>query len=272
MKKIFLIMFSSILALVLIGCGEKEQNQKAEVKTEKKVLKVGMELAYPPFEMSEKDGTPSGVSVDFAKALGASLGREVIIENIAWDGLIPSLKTGKIDLIISSMTITEERKKSIDFSIPYAQSSLAILANKDSGVKSIEDLNVEGKTIAVKKGSTGHIYAKDNLQNANVLVFDKEAACVLEVVQGKADGFIYDQLTIYKNYAKNMDTTVPLLESFQEDYEYWGVALKKNSPLKADVDEFIKQAKDDGTFDTFADKYLTDAKNTFDELGIPFFF
>lgn len=265
MKKIILIMFSSMLALFLTACSEKENTQK-------EVLKVGMELAYPPFEMSEKDGTPSGVSVDFAKALGASMGKEVVIENIAWDGLIPSLKTGKIDLIISSMTITEERKKTIDFSIPYAQSSLAILANKNSAIKSIDDLNVAGKTVAVKKGSTGHIYAKDNLPNANVLVFDKEAACVLEVVQGKADGFIYDQLTIYKNYAKNMDTTVPLLQSFQKDYEYWGVALKQNSPLKTDVDAFITKAKADGTFATFANKYLTDAKKTFDELGIPFFF
>ena len=272
MKKLLLVVFSSILALVLAGCGEKKEDVKTQAEPEKKVLKVGMELAYPPFEMSEKDGTPSGVSVDFAKALGASLGREVVIENIAWDGLIPSLKTGKVDLIISSMTITEERKKSIDFSIPYAQSSLAILANKDSGVKSIDDLNVAGKKVAVKKGSTGHIYAKDNLPNAEVLVFDKEAACVLEVVQGKADGFIYDQLTIYKNYAKNMDTTVPLLKSFQKDFEYWGVALRQNDPLKADVDAFIKKAKEDGTFATFANKYLTEAKKTFDELGIPFFF
>lgn len=272
MKKLVVLFFSLALTLFLTGCGEKESEKKVETTPEKKVLKVGMELAYPPFEMSEKDGTPSGVSVDFAKALGESLGREVVIENIAWDGLIPSLKTGKVDLIISSMTITEERKKSIDFSIPYAQSSLAILANKDSGVKSIDDLNVAGKKVAVKKGSTGHIYAKDNLPNAEVLVFDKEAACVLEVVQGKADGFIYDQLTIYKNYAKNMDTTVPLLKSFQKDFEYWGVALRQNDPLKADVDAFIKKAKEDGTFATFANKYLTEAKKTFDELGIPFFF
>lgn len=272
MKKLVVLFFSLTLTMFLTGCGEKESEKKVETTPEKKVLKVGMELAYPPFEMSEKDGTPSGVSVDFAKALGESLGREVVIENIAWDGLIPSLKTGKVDLIISSMTITEERKKSIDFSIPYAQSSLAILANKDSGVKSIDDLNVAGKKVAVKKGSTGHIYAKDNLPNAEVLVFDKEAACVLEVVQGKADGFIYDQLTIYKNYAKNMDTTVPLLKSFQKDFEYWGVALRQNDPLKADVDAFIKKAKEDGTFATFANKYLTEAKKTFDELGIPFFF
>jgi polar amino acid transport system substrate-binding protein len=268
MKKLVLVLLSSILALFLAGCGEKEKEQKSE----KKVLKVGMELAYPPFEMSDKDGNPSGVSVDFAKELGKYLGRDVVIENIAWDGLIPSLKTGKIDLIISSMTITDERKKSIDFSIPYAQSSLAILANKDSAIKSIDDLNMSGKKVAVKKGSTGHLYAKDYLKNAEILVFDKESACVLEVVQGKADGFIYDQLTIYKNYANHMDTTIPLLQSFQKDFEHWGVALKKDDPLKVDVDAFIKKAKEDGTFANLADKYLSDAKKTFDKLNIPFFF
>jgi len=269
LKKVLYTLFIPLIMVFIVGCTEDSSSKKTE---EKKVLKVGMELAYPPFEMSEKDGTPSGVSVDFAKALAKDLGREIVIENIAWDGLIPSLKTGKIDLIISSMTITEERKKSIDFSVPYAQSSLAILANKDSAIASIKDLNQAGKKVAVKKGSTGHVYAKDNLPNAEILVFDKEAACVLEVVQGKADGFLYDQLTIYKNYAKHKDTTVAILQSFQDDYEYWGVALKKDSPLKKDVDSFIKKAKEDGTFDSFANKYLTDAKNTFDELGIPFFF
>lgn len=272
MKKLLGVVFSVVLGLSFIACNDTKDENKAEAKEEKKVLKVGMELAYPPFEMSDKNGNPSGVSVDFAKGLGKYLNREVVIENIAWDGLIPSLKTGKIDIIISSMTITDERKKSIDFSIPYAQSSLAVLANKNSNVKSIKDLNVEGKVIAVKKGSTGHVYAKDNLTNADILVFDKEAACVIEVVQGKADGFIYDQLTIYKNWAKNQDTTNPLLQSFQKDFEYWGVALKQDNPLKKDVDAYIKQAKEDGTFDGFANKYLTDAKKTFDELGIPFFF
>ncbi len=270
MKKFLFILSSLFLALFLTACNESEINN--EQKETKKILKVGMELAYPPFEMSEKDGSPSGVSVDFAKALGAYLNREVVIENISWDGLIPSLKTGKIDLIISSMTITPERKKSIDFSIPYAQSSLAILANKNSEVKSINDLNIKGKKVAVKKGSTGHIYAKDNLPNAEILVFDKEAVCVLEVVQGKADGFIYDQLTIYKNYVKNMNTTVPILESFQTDFEYWGVALRKNDPLKLEINKFIDKAKKDGTFNSFANKYLTDAKKTFDDMGIPFFF
>ncbi|ATB70622.1 polar amino acid-binding periplasmic protein [Sulfurospirillum diekertiae] len=243
------------------------------VNSAERPLIVGMELQYPPFEMSDKDGTPSGVSVDLAKALGKYLGREVTIENIAWDGLIPSLKTGKIDLIISSMTITDERQKTIDFSIPYAQSNLAILTNKTSGVKSIEDLNQKGKKIAVKKGTTGHLYANQYLKNAELLVFDKENAAVLEVIQGKADGFLYDQLTIYKNWANHKETTVALLKPFQEKPEYWGVAIKKgNDALKEQVNAFIKQAKNDGTFDALSKKYLTEARATFDALGIPFFF
>lgn len=272
MKNKLLLLITLFTAVLFTACDNKTENKQAKEDTQKEVLKVGMELAYPPFEMSDKEGKPQGVSVDFARKLGEHLGREVVIENTAWAGLIPSLKTGKIDLIISSMTITEERKKSIDFSTPYAQSSLAILANKESGVTSIDELNVEGKKIAVKKGSTGHVYATKNLKNAEILVFDKENACVLEVVQGKADGFLYDQLTIYKNYVQHTDTTVALLKPFQKDFEYWGVALRKNDPLKAKVDEFIKQAKADGTFDEFANKHLKEAKATFDELNIPFFF
>ncbi len=238
-----------------------------------KPLVVGMELQYPPFEMSDVNGKPSGVSVDLAYALGKYLGREVKIENIAWDGLIPSLKTGKVDLIISSMTITKQRQKTIDFSIPYAQSNLAILTNTKSGIKNINDLNQKGKKVAVKKGTTGHIYAGKHLQNANLLVFDKENAAVLEVIQGKADGFLYDQLTIYKNWNKHQKTTVALLKPFQKSPEHWGMAIKKgNDEFKAKVNAFIKKAKSDGTFDNLSKKYLTEARATFDKLGIQFFF
>ena len=81
-----------------------------------------------------------------------------------------------------------------------------------------------------------------------------------------------NKIGMISNHVQHKDTTVAILQSFQEDFEYWGVALKKDSPLKKDVDAFIKKAKADGTFDSFANKYLTDAKKTFDDLGIPFFF
>ena len=76
-----------------------------------KPLIVGMELAYPPFEMTDTSGKPTGVSVDLATDLAKSLGRPVVIQNTAFDGLIPALKTGKIDLVISSMAATAEREK-----------------------------------------------------------------------------------------------------------------------------------------------------------------
>lgn len=257
MKKIALILISFFILTSL--------------NAEEKILKVGMELAYPPFEMSDKNGVPSGISVDLAKAFGEFLGKKVQIQNIAWEGLIPSLKTGKVDLIISSMTITDERKKSIEFSAPYAQSNLAILTYKGSNIKSIDDL--KGKTIAVKKGSTGHIWARDYLKDSEILVFDKENAAVLEVIQKKAEAFFYDQLTIYRNWKKHEDKTEAILQSFQEKPEFWGMAIRKDDKeLKAKADEFIKKAKSDGTFDKLAYKYLKDVKETFDKLKIQFFF
>lgn len=262
-----------IIALTFTACTDKKEDTSSSLESSKQALKVGMELAYPPFEMSTKEGVPTGVSVDLAYALGKHLDREVIIENIAWDGLIPSLKTKKVDIIISSMTINDERKRTIDFSDPYAKSSLAILANNRSNISVINDLNVEGKTVAVKKGSTGHLYAKDNLKHAIILVFDKESACVLEVVQGKADAFIYDQLTIYKNWAQHKETTKPILASFQKDFEHWGIALRQDEPeLKASINEFVAKSKKDGTFDKLSYTYLKEARETFDKLNIPFFF
>jgi polar amino acid transport system substrate-binding protein len=266
MNKISLFILLTI-TLFFTACNDDTKSNTTEP------LKVGMELAYPPFEMSDKEGNPTGVSVELAYALGKHLNREVVIENIAWDGLIPSLKTKKVDIIISSMTITEERKKTIAFSDPYAKSSLAILTNINTHVFTIDDLNKKGKKVAVKKGSTGHIYARDHLKNADILVFDKENACVLEVVQGKADGFIYDQLTIYKNWSKHPKNTKPLLASFQKDFEHWGMALRQeDTELKSKVNTFIKQSKENKTFDTLSYKYLKEARETFDRLEIPFFF
>ena len=113
------------------------------------------------------------------------------------------VQTGKADCLMSSITITDARKESVDFSDPYAMAQLAILANAQSGIGSIDDLNQAGRKVAVKTGSTGDVYATKNLTNAEIVRLADESACVTEVVQGKADGFLYDQLTIYRNHEAN---------------------------------------------------------------------
>lgn len=237
---------------------------------EKDTLVVGMELAYPPFEMTDTGGRPAGVSVDLARELGKSLGKRVVIENIAFDGLIPALKTGKIDLIISSMTATEERARSIDFSDPYLSTGLCLLVNKSFPGSGIAELDQPGRTVAVKKGTTGHTYGAKNIKKARLLVLDKESAAVLEVVQGKADAFIYDQMSTYQNWQRNQATTRAILEPFQK--ESWAVGIRKgNDSLKTKVNLFLKEFRARGGFERLGDTYLKDQKKAFKKLGYPFY-
>lgn len=268
MKKLVSMLLLSVITVVgVAGCSSGDSAKK-----EDDVLVVGMELAYPPFETKDEAGNPMGISVDFAKDFGASIGKEVRIENIAWDGLIPSVQTGKVDMVVSSMTITEERGKVVDFSDPYANSLLGILANKNSGITSIEDLNQPGKKIAVKTGSTGYLYATNNLTNAEVIALADESACVTEVIQGKADGFIYDQLTIYRNWQNNQDTTEAVFIPFQ-DVDKWGVAVQKgNTELLGQLNTFIETYTNEGGFDNLSEKHLKEEKKAFDELGFKWFF
>jgi polar amino acid transport system substrate-binding protein len=234
-------------------------------------LRIGMELGYPPFEMRDDKGQPAGVSVDIATALGASLGRSVDIQNLPFDGLIPALRTGKIDLILSSMTSTEERARAIDFSEPYLRTGLCLLVGKATDIQSAADLDRTGRTVAVKKGTTGHLYASKNFKNAKVLVLDKEGSAVLEVVQGKADAFVYDQMSVYSHWRRNEAATRAVLTPFQG--ESWAIGLRKGSDdLRAKVNAFLKSYRDSGGFEKLGDKWLPEQKSEFRRLGIPFFF
>ncbi len=274
MKKSLLFLTALAAAVaIMTGCSGKESSSEAGGDSqEQEVLTVAMELAYPPFETKDEQGNPSGVSVDFMKDFGEYIGKEIRIENISFDGLIPSLQTGKADMVMSSMTITEERKETVDFSEPYANALLAVLTNKDSQITSVDDLNQEGKKVAVKTGSTGYLYAQEHLKNAEIIALQDESACVMEVSQGKADGFIYDQLTIYRNWQNNLDTTNAVFIPFQ-DVEPWGIAVKKgNTELLDQLNEFIETYREDGGFEELTEKYLSEEKEAFEELGFQWFF
>lgn len=234
-------------------------------------LRVGMELAYPPFEMTDRQGRPAGVSVRIATALGDHLGRDVIIENIAFDGLIPALKTRKIDCIISSMTATPERARSIAFSNPYLKTGLAILAASDAAVASIDDLNQPGRTVAVKKGTTAHQFAARELRRGRVLVLDREAAAVMEVVQQKADAFLYDPLSIYQHHKRHPEATRALLKPFRE--EAWAVGLRRGDDvLLGEINAFLQAFRDSGGFERLGDEFFSEEKAYFAARGIPFLF
>lgn len=251
-----------LAAVCLSGCGRRDSSGS---------LVVGMDLSYPPFETIDASGKPTGVSVDLANALGGYLGKPVRIENIPFTGLIPSLKTGKINCVISSMTDTPERRQSIAFSEPYLKIGLALLVAKSSPAESLADLDQEGRTLAVRQGTTGEVWAREHIKKAKILALEKEAAAVLEVVQGKADAFLYDQMSVWKNAGEQSQTTRALLAPLEQ--ESWAVGLRpENETLRKQINEFLQSFRSSGGFDRLGDKYLSDQKAAFRRLGIPFYF
>jgi len=265
MKTTFQIVSAILISLLIFACSPK--------KEETKPLIVAMELQFPPFEMSDEAGNPTGISVKIAEGLAKYLDRPLKIQNTSWTGLIPSLQTGKADVVLSSMTITEERSQVVDFSLPYAHSGLTLLLNKNTAANTFLDLDAPEITVAVKSGTIGAILAQEKLPQANIRYFDDVAACVLEVSQGKADAFIYYAITIYENHKKHSETTRVNLQAIIGTDKHWGMAVKKgNEELLKQINAYILTSQEQGDFDRIAREYLGEMANLFDQNNIPFFF
>lgn len=253
-------MVGAVVATALAGCGGERTEEE---------LVVGMELTYPPFEMKDPSGNPSGVGYDMALELAKKLGKKLVVKDMRFEGLRPALESGKIDLILSSMTITEERKKGIDFSDPYVGTELGILVAKDSPIKGVEDLKKEGVTVAVKLATTGQDFAESELKQAQLTILPEAGDCVVQVIQGKADAFIYDQLSVFGFWEDNKETTRPILDRFRR--EFWGIGIKKgNDALRESVNAFLKEFRESGGYARLSDKYLKERKEEFEKLGTGF--
>ncbi len=256
-----------IPAALLSACGEGRKDRG--LPTDK--LIIGMEMSYPPFEFKDKENKPDGVDVRLAEELAKYLNLPLKLEEYSFDGLIPALKSGEIDAVISAMTATDFRRKSIDFSDAYVHTAIAMLVQKNSQVKSVEDLKKPGAKVAAKIATTGETYAREFLPQAALSVYDDEVNCVIEVSQGRADAFIYDQLSIYGHAKKNETTTKAILTPIRE--EEWAVGIKKgNDALRTKVNAFIKEFRDKGGLNKLADKYLVEERKLLQDMGAPFIF
>lgn len=250
---------AALLICGFVSCGRSDK------------LVIGMDATYPPFEMLDDRGECGGVSADLGRALAAHLGREVEFRNINFDGLITALKSGSIDCVISSMTANDERRKSIAFSEPYVKNGLAILVAAKSPVQSPDDLKIPGRKIVVRLGTTGESYAREFLKDAKIISLDSDSACVLEVVNGNVDAWIYDQISIMLFHDRHPDATRALLKPLRE--EYWAIGLRQgDDELRGKVNEFLKKFRSEGGFTKLAEKHLAKEKKMMTEQGIPFVF
>jgi polar amino acid transport system substrate-binding protein len=149
---------------------------------------------------------------------------------------------------------------------------LTLLVNSESEVTGIEDLREnDDSRVAVQRGTTGHVYAMEHFEPRQVRVLENESSAVLEVLQGRVDAFIYDQMSTYKNWQRHPEQTRAVLEPFQR--EKWAIGIRQgNDELRSQVNAFLDEAREGGLFEELGDQYLSEQKKAFAEMGIPFYF
>ncbi len=249
MKKIISFILVFVMATMLVACGETNTSNE-----DTDVIKVGMELKWPPFETTDLDGKPYGISVMYAEELANYLGKEVEIVDLPFSSLITALETEKIDVIIGSMGITEEREQKINFSNPYMYFKLLPIVNTDSGIENSSDIfEKEGVTFVGPKSFMALDIARENANNPNILEFDDKAAATLELANGNADVFIVDAVSAF-SIANNYDN----LEVFYEPIEVTpiGVGIRKgDDELLNKVNEFISQVPESGLYEKVENEF-----------------
>lgn len=254
MKKLFLLLLAVCLlgtVALTAGCGQSDSAEQSG----KKVLRVGMDASYPPFgSQNQETKDYEGFDVDIIRAIGAEEGFDVEISNRSFDGLIPALQAKEIDVAINDITITADRKQSVDFSKPYYIAGLGVVVRSDNDtIHTAEDL--QGKTLGVSIGSTGEEAAR-KIPGANVRVFNAINEAFLEVQNGGVDAVVNDIPTneYYVSHAGNKNVRTAEVALTKEDL---GIAvLKGNTELLTKIDDGLAKIKANGKFSEIYEKWF----------------
>lgn len=214
-------------------------------------LYVGTNAEFPPFEYLDK-GEIVGFDIDLVKAIGKKLDMEIVIKDMAFDGLIPALETNKIDIVIAGMTASDERKMAVNFSNPYYTANQVIILNDNNNdIKTFDDLN--GKLVGVMLGFTGDVVVSE-MKDVKSKKYNASYAAIMELQNNKIDAVVLDSETAL-NYVKN-NKGLKLAETSGEPEEYAIAISKKNSELLNKINTALDELKKDGTYETLLKKHM----------------
>lgn len=252
-KRIILLVTLIVVCMLLVACGGGSSTEKSNSK----VLRVGTNPDFKPFEFQEKDKKEFvGFDMDLIKAIGKQAGYEVQINSLAFDGLLPALMSKNIDVAISGMTITPARAEKVLFSDPYYKSGLSIVVQKENNnIKSIKDL--EGKKIAVQIGTSSAMAAK-KIPNATVREFDNVSSLFLELKNKGVDAVIND-LPVNQSYIKtSTDSGLKILSDIISAEDYGFAIAKENKELHKKLNAALVEIKKNGEYDNIYKKWFGD--------------
>jgi len=254
MAVIFFMLCSSVF------CSDIELAKKSTLETilKKGELWVGFDSGYMPFEMTNQKGRYVGFDIDMAKEMAKAMGVKFVPVNTAWDDIIPSLTTGKFDIIISGITVTQKRNLKISFADPYIIVGQTILIDKkhEKKIKSYKDLNDPKYIVTSQSGTTGEQAAKNLIPKCTYKSFKTEKEAVLEVINGNADAFVYDlPFCVVVMVMQGKDKLTFLDKPFT--YEPLAWAIRKGDPDFLNwLNNFFRQIKEDGRYDRIYNKWI----------------
>ncbi|MDN7246416.1 transporter substrate-binding domain-containing protein [Planococcus shenhongbingii] len=267
--KSFLLLFVvAIVSLLLAACGSKESTSEATASTEGKEqnaweriqesgkIVVGTEgLYYPITYHDETTKELTGYDVEVARALGEKLGLEVEFKEMEFDGLLPALRNGQIDIAANDFSVTDERKEKFDFTIPIKHSygSAIVRESDNSGIESVEDL--KGKKVGGSATSNYSKFAQE--QGAEVIVYTGSDTVLPEIVNGRVDATLNDYLVLMRSLEQYGKPGLKLAEGVKFSFSSSAIVLPKDSPeLKEKIDAALEELLADGTIKEISNKFL----------------
>ena len=224
-------------------------------------LRVGVEGAYPPFSWKEADGSLKGFDIDFAHEVCKRLDRECVLIEQEWDGMIPALLARKFDTIIASMSITEERKKKVDFTVKYYNTPAKLVAKKNPGFEGTA-AGLDGKRLGVQRATTHQCSAEKLYPGAELVLYATQEEVWQDLESGRLDAQLSDSLQAYEGFlVLDVGQGFDFLGGALDDVECQGVGAgfavrKEDSELRDALSKAIGDIRADGTYKVINDQYF----------------
>lgn len=239
MKKIIFSIF--ICLFFLTGCGSKDDE-----------LVLVTEAGFAPYEYYE-DGEIVGVDIDIAKEIADSLGKKLVIKDVAFDSIINEVKTGKADIGAAGISYSDERAKQVDFTINYATSRQVVIVNENSNITSPSD--IYNKKIAVQLGSVADSYVTKNFTGATIVRQKKYLAAIQDLLTNKVDCVVMDELPAHEMIKSN--DGLKILDGELATDNYGMVVQKGNEELLKEVNKVLQRLIDEGKIDSYIINHST---------------
>lgn len=250
-----------ILVLGLAACGggsdtETEADGDSSEPSDDQVYAVGVDNTYPPFEFTV-DGELVGIDVDLINAIAEDQGFDIEIEQMDFSGIIPSMQAKELDIGMGGMSITDERKETVDFSEPYFEAGISLVVGEDTeDIEGLEDL--AGKTVAVKNGTVGAAFAEEHQDDYEfeIIQVNDSASMFQEVINGTAEALMEDFPVI--SYAIVEGELALKIVGDRLSGDHYGISVLKgeNADLLQMINEGLANLKEDGTYDDIISEYL----------------